>query len=220
MRQFLCIGRGVCRPSLLVLIKSNFSSCEVCRTPGVEQALPQIRQDHHVDLLMIDEDTAGLSIIDQLKLIRSRDEATKFALISDSESPDYIKLNLSIGFHGVILRQQPDDIVISAIKQILLGRIYAPSHLSEGAAGAPPPRNGGGFPLPSHSEVVLTPRQKQVLHLLSQGMSNKEIAHALHIAESTAKIHTSMLMRALRVRNRTEAAFKAGKLLSTPPTWK
>jgi DNA-binding NarL/FixJ family response regulator len=60
----------------------------------------------------------------------------------------------------------------------------------------------------------LTPRQYQVLRLLSLGMSNKEIAHQLGIAESTTKIHTAMLMRALGVRNRTEAAFKAGKLLS------
>jgi DNA-binding NarL/FixJ family response regulator len=51
-----------------------------------------------------------------------------------------------------------------------------------------------------------------VLHLLARGMSNKEIAHSLNIAESTSKIHTAAVLRALGVRNRTEAAIKALKL--------
>jgi DNA-binding CsgD family transcriptional regulator len=59
----------------------------------------------------------------------------------------------------------------------------------------------------------LTARQGQVLSLLARGMSNKEIAHALHIAEGTTRIHTAALLRALRVRNRTEAAFKAAELI-------
>jgi FixJ family two-component response regulator len=53
-----------------------------------------------------------------------------------------------------------------------------------------------------------------VLCLLAGGKSNKEIARALDIAEATTKIHLAALLRALGVRNRTEAAFKAGKLVN------
>ena len=56
----------------------------------------------------------------------------------------------------------------------------------------------------------LTKRQREVLSLLAGGKSNKEIARVLDIAEATTKIHMAALLRALRVRNRTEAAFKAG----------
>ena len=56
----------------------------------------------------------------------------------------------------------------------------------------------------------LTRRQREVLQLLTHGKSNKEIARALSIAEATTKIHMAALVRALGVRNRTEAAFKAG----------
>ena len=56
----------------------------------------------------------------------------------------------------------------------------------------------------------LTRRQQEVLQLLTHGKSNKEIARALGIAEATTKIHMAALVRALGVRNRTEAAFKAG----------
>ena len=56
----------------------------------------------------------------------------------------------------------------------------------------------------------LTPRQREVLELLTRGLSNKEIARILGIAEATTKIHMAGLLRNLDARNRTEAAFKAG----------
>jgi DNA-binding CsgD family transcriptional regulator len=59
----------------------------------------------------------------------------------------------------------------------------------------------------------LTRRQNEILPLLAQGMSNKEIAKHLRIAPGTAKIHTAALLRALQAHNRTEAAFIAAKLV-------
>ena len=64
-------------------------------------------------------------------------------------------------------------------------------------------------------DAVLTPRQRDVFELIVQGMSNKEIARELSIAEGTSKIHTAALLRALGARNRTEAAFMAAKLVGT-----
>ena len=63
--------------------------------------------------------------------------------------------------------------------------------------------------------LKLTPRQREVLSHLALGMSNKEIARALHIAEATTKIHAAALLRTLGARNRTEAAFKAGRLIKS-----
>ena len=54
-----------------------------------------------------------------------------------------------------------------------------------------------------------------MLQLLARGMSNKEIARALEIAEATTKIHMAALLRALGTRNRTEAAYIAGNILKT-----
>jgi DNA-binding NarL/FixJ family response regulator len=64
-----------------------------------------------------------------------------------------------------------------------------------------------------HSQ--LTPRQREVLPLLATGMSNKEIARALNIAEATTKIHAAAVCRALGVRNRTQGALAARELLNT-----
>jgi DNA-binding CsgD family transcriptional regulator len=61
----------------------------------------------------------------------------------------------------------------------------------------------------------LTPRQREVLFLLAGGASNKEIARNLKIAEATTKIHMAALLRALGVHNRTEAAFKAARIIGS-----
>jgi DNA-binding NarL/FixJ family response regulator len=61
--------------------------------------------------------------------------------------------------------------------------------------------------------LKLTRRQTEILPLLAKGMSNKEIARELNIAEGTTKVHTTALLRALGARNRTEAAFFAAKLV-------
>ena len=68
--------------------------------------------------------------------------------------------------------------------------------------------------LSTEADVLkLTKRQREVLTLLARGLSNKEIARALDIAEATTKIHMAALLRGLGVRNRTEAAFKAANLV-------
>ena len=63
--------------------------------------------------------------------------------------------------------------------------------------------------------LKLTKRQREVLQLLARGMSNKEIARALKIAEATTKIHMAALLRALGARNSTEAAYMAGNLTNS-----
>lgn len=70
---------------------------------------------------------------------------------------------------------------------------------------------------PAHlrGDLQLTTRERQVLMLVRQGQSNKQIAAALEIAETTAKLHVRRLMQKLNVENRTQAALVAGLIEST-----
>ncbi|MGB0671779.1 MAG: response regulator transcription factor [Rhodospirillales bacterium] len=64
----------------------------------------------------------------------------------------------------------------------------------------------------SENKIRLTPRQREVLHLLVNGRSNKEIARALALSEPTVKIHLAAVMQALNARNRTHAAVKGAMM--------
>jgi DNA-binding NarL/FixJ family response regulator len=73
-------------------------------------------------------------------------------------------------------------------------------------------------PIPSlqRTDAVLTPRQRDVFELIVQGMSNKEIARNLQLAEGTVKIHIKALFAKLGVRRRAAVAVAGTRLLSSP----
>lgn len=74
----------------------------------------------------------------------------------------------------------------------------------------------GAIPSPQRIEAVLTPRQGDVFKLIVQGMSNKEIARSLQLAEGTVKIHIKALFAKLGVRRRAAVAVAGTRLLSSP----
>jgi DNA-binding CsgD family transcriptional regulator len=102
--------------------------------------------------------------------------------------------------------------LLSAIEDLLSGRIYVPRWLAEDELDVPAVPRVANFDLEA---LRLTRRQNEILPLLAFGMSNKEIARELSIAEGTSKIHTAALLRALGARNRTEAAFMAARLVGS-----
>ena len=149
-----------------------------------------------------------------LKAAREASPSTQFATISASDTRAAILATLAAGSHGFISKHQSDADILDAITYLLSGRTYVPRSLAEaGDDGASVSRGDtGAAPLLSTEADLskLTKRQREVLQLLARGMSNKEIARALEIAEATTKIHMAALLRALGARNRTEAAHIAG----------
>ena len=161
--------------------------------------------------------------IARLPEVGARGPGTRFAVISASDTRADILATLAAGFHGFISKHQSDTDILFAITEILSGRIYVPGSLAEAGDGNSLNGQASGkeLPTPATAFLRLTKRQREVLSLLARGKSYKEIARSLNIAEATAKIHLAALLRALGIRNRTEAAFKAAALSdlggSSPP---
>ena len=98
-----------------------------------------------------------------------------------------------------------DLALIGALDLVLAGGVYVPSSLLDAA----PPRQDGSSDRPSEPWSELTRRQRDVLGLISQGKSNKLIADALSMSESTVKAHVKQIIKRLHVSNRTQAALLA-----------
>ena len=165
-----------------------------------------------VDLVLIDSGCLAERSWQLLDDARERNLGLHCAIISTSKIRSDVLNCLSAGFHGYVHKFQPDQEWLTAITDLLSGRIYVPPWLADvqdGNSQISPPANG------EFETVRLTPRQKEILPLLSLGMSNKDIARRLKLAEGTSKFHTAALLRALGVRNRTEAAFVAAKLVGS-----
>jgi DNA-binding NarL/FixJ family response regulator len=162
----------------------------------------------------------GFISFDSLREARECYPKIRFLVISGSDAKEDVLRCLAAGLHGFVSKMQPDDEIVTAVKSVLRGGIYVPPWLAHVGMLEPSRRFGPG--LQSYLKVQdplakLTPRQRDVLPLLARGMSNKEIARALKIAEATTKIHAAALCRVLGARNRTEAAVVARNLLSRVP---
>lgn len=170
------------------------------------------------DLVLVDSQLAGVTSLDKLKYLRVLYPYIRFALLSDvGRQHDVFKV-LAAGFNGFIFKSQDEREIIGAISDILSGRIYTPP-LEDGYSGSSPSgyatgaawsglqvSGQGSTPRGLQEIVRLTARQREVLALIAEGLPNKEIARRLNISEATTKIHAGALMRALGVKNRTEAA--------------
>jgi DNA-binding NarL/FixJ family response regulator len=197
---------SVYRHGLRSVIDANIDQCQVMEAA----AITDLDQSIRYDLILIDSAAVSADCVVHLKANLERYPMTRVAVMSVSNTRADVLNCLSAGYHGFIYKLQADLETVTAVRDLLSGRIYVPRWLAETAdnrAERPPSVTV------REQQLNLTPRQREILPLLAQGMSNKEIARALCIAEGTTKIHTAALLRTLGARNRTEAAFLAAKAI-------
>jgi DNA-binding NarL/FixJ family response regulator len=209
------------RAGLRAFLADRMPSAEILDSSDLAQGLSKIIARDSIHLILMDLDPASYHSLEVLKQAFDIPSKTRFAIMSEFDARANILAGLAAGFHGFISKHQFDDDILDAIRDIMSGRIYVPPSLaraeqSSGQVEPDPKEAPPTISLNDDADILrLTPRQREVLSYLALGMSNKEIARALHIAEATTKVHAAALLRALRARNRTEAAFKAGKLIQS-----
>lgn len=202
------------RTGLRTILQVALPGAELLEAEDLDGLLRHLMETRPIDLALVSlslTSTRGPQIIWDFKRAAM---TTRYVVISSNGTFDHVLHYVAEGFHGFISKLQRDDEIVEAVEEVLAGRLSIPRGLTpfrssvEGIREAPQRRASS-----QQDPFGLTRRQKDVLELLAEGLSNREIAQALHIAEPTAKIHVSALMRTLNVRNRTEAAVLAKDLI-------
>jgi DNA-binding NarL/FixJ family response regulator len=220
-RILLVDPHNMYRAGLRFFLADRMPSAEILDSSDLAHGLSKTLVRDSIHLILMDLDPSSYRSLEVLKQAFDIASTTRFAILSELDARANILASLAAGFHGFISKHQFDDDILNAIRDIMSGRIYVPPSLAraEQPSAQVDPNEKEALPsisLDSDADLLrLTPRQREVLSYLALGMSNKEIARALHIAEATTKVHAAALLRALGARNRTEAAFKAGKLIQS-----
>ncbi|MBA4221539.1 MAG: DNA-binding response regulator [Methylobacterium sp.] len=204
------------RTGLRTILHAALPEAELLEAEDFDGLMRNLMEEQPIHLVLVSLGLTGSTDPQVIWDFKRASATTRYVVISSNGTFDQVLHYIAEGFHGFISKLQRDDEIIEAVQEVLAGRLAVPRGLTPfgSAAEAYRPREAPQRRLGSQQDPFgLTRRQRDVLTLLADGLSNREIAQALHIAEPTAKIHVSALMRTLNVRNRTEAAVLAKDLI-------
>ena len=159
------------------------------------------------DIILMDIRMPVMDGVAATKAIRERNPAMKILVLTTFDEDEYIVQAMQAGASGYLLKDAPTEQLAAAIRSVnsgftQLGPTIAPKLFSRlnSASSAQPKED---------AQSMFTGRELEILKLLGQGKSNKEIAQSLYITEGTVKNHITKILSLLNVRDRTQAALWA-----------
>lgn len=179
------------RPDMLVVAEAH----------NGQEAIELFRQ-HKPDLILLDLRMPGIDGIEACRAIHAEDPTTRLIILTTYDDDEALSQARQAGAATYLAKDAPRQELLACIRAVHQGEgnfpETLPSLLAEGK-----------------STIVLTSREREVLQLLGEGKSNREISAALTIAEGTVKLHLNNIFGKLDVNSRVEAvtlALKRGLL--------
>jgi DNA-binding NarL/FixJ family response regulator len=152
------------------------------------------------DAIVLDVSMPSLNGIDAAHQLRAAKSRAKLVFLTMHREPAYAARALEAGASGFVLKHSAAAELVTALQEALKGGTYITPQIAGELLGSF--RHGG----PAGAEALddLTPRQREVLQLVAEGRSAKEIAAVLRISRRTAEFHKARLMETLGVRTTAE----------------
>jgi DNA-binding NarL/FixJ family response regulator len=203
------------RTGIGFLLKDKLGFDTIVEAASFDAALDRLSGAEKFGLALFDLAMPGISGPESLGVVKETYPGLRVAIVSGSEERADVLKAVATGLSGDVPKSLSDDEIVAALHDILDGRIYVPrfmtssgaSHSNNAAAVDTTEKRGG----PGGGAVTksISPRQRDVLDCDRRGLSNKEIARELDIAEGTVKIHLAALFSHFGARNRTELATRS-----------
>lgn len=165
------------------------------------------------DVVLLDITMPKMNGIDAARRIRAELPDTGIVMLTIHDTNEYLLEAVAAGINGYVLKDVPAETLVDAVRTCSQGKGYLHPSITARLLG----RLGntrGSKALPKRRRIGdegLTPREFQVLELIAQGASNREIGEKLFISENTVKNHVTSIFRKLSVTDRTQAVLYALK---------
>ncbi|MBC7907274.1 MAG: response regulator transcription factor [Rhodospirillaceae bacterium] len=192
----------------------------IVQASNAEETRRIAHESPNLDLILLDLMMPGLNGISDLKKFIESLPPIPVVIVSGSRQRATIRSAIECGARGYVLKSSNGEILKHVLPLVLSGELYVPAQavanedVGEQYEGSPLDEAGDFNP----DFKSLTPRETQVLKLLTLGYSNKEIARSLGMLEGTVKVHVKSIMKKLGVNNRTQAAIAANRSFARQPT--
>jgi len=175
----------------------------VCGEGATAADALQLARDARPEMLLIDLSMpgGGLSVLANIK---RESPALKIVVLTASEAQEDVTGALNAGVEGYVLKGVGSKALAEILRSVWAGETYVPPVLAARMLASL--KSAFDAPGPSNPISALTAREREILGLVSNGRSNKEVARELMLQEKTVKHHMTSVLSKLKVRNRTEAA--------------
>lgn len=174
--------------------------CQIVGTAGDGRQLLALAAELKPEIVFLDVAMPLLNGIEACRQLKAADEQVKIIFVTMQLSREYVREAFDAGASAYVLKQAAGTELLAAISAVRSGRFFVASLLSEQFLSRPfvPGEN------PSKLFNTLTCRQREVLQLVAEGKSAKEIGALLEISVKTVEFHKKHLMDELRVRTSAE----------------
>lgn len=158
------------------------------------------------DVVILDLDATNTGVVDTLEQCRAYVPQARVCALTTRPTPEIMQRCLAAGAEGYIIKDVTPTELIRAVQLVAGGETYVDPRVAGGWLR----RRSNGSRRPDLNE--LSTRETEVIRLIAEGLSNKEISTRLHLSEKTIKNHISRIFSKLNIYGRTQAAVHAIKL--------
>ena len=205
MRALLADDHGIVRRGLKSLLEEAGVSIVAEAADGLEAV--RLTEEHRPDLLIVDIGMPRLSGIEVTARAQKLDRPPAVIILSMHSDESYVIRALAAGARAYLLKDATDEDLLPAVRAVGAGRPYfSPAITGLLVEDYVRTLKKRGLDDSFH---LLTDREKEVLHLLAEGRSNKEVATMLDLGVSTVETHRANLMQKLNLHNTAEIVLYA-----------
>jgi DNA-binding NarL/FixJ family response regulator len=200
VRILVADDHQVVRTGLRTLLESK-TGWQVCAEAANGREAVEKAGQLKPDVAVLDIGMPLLNGVEATRQIRKLSPQTEILILTMHDSELLIQEVLAAGAHGYILKDDADRNLVAAVDALRRHKPYLSSRVSESVSN---PAGPDGTPFSPSSRNRLTPREREVLQLLAEGKSNKEVAAILEISVKTAETHRANIMLKLDFHSVTE----------------
>lgn len=206
MRVLLADDHGIVRRGLRSILETEPGLTVAAEAADGLEAL-RLCEEHKPDLLIVDVGMPKLNGIDVAARVQKQDRPPKVIILSMHSDESYIIRALGAGARAYLLKDATDEDLLPAVRAVGAGKPYfSPAVTAVLVEDYVRRLQSRGL---TDSYHLLTDREKEVLQLLAEGRSNKEVATVLDLSLSTVETHRANLMQKLNLHNTAEVVLYA-----------
>ena len=201
MKVFLVDDHEIFRNGLKQLVDSE-PDMEVVGEAGDGETALQVLHTVSPDVIIMDIRMPGINGIETSEAILTRQPQARILFFSLYDSPDYVAKALEMGASGYILKDTSNKIFLNAIRTVFNGKFYFIGDVTDILVKKyMDVRNASGQKSNPYADISLSKREEQILRMIDNDLSNKEIAESLNVSIRTIEAHRLNILRKFQTNN-------------------